>query len=371
MHLLNSFSAAYTAGYPGVTDRQHEALGSSSAASMGLAAVPAAAMLAGASSSSRDAAGGAKRDSSKPPAAVASSSQQDEPCTAGATQNDELRSGGHAAEPSADNERPSTSGRIEPDLARRSPPMPTHETVRSGLHAFTFLATVTPFPLSFATLFCLQEVKPAVVDPFDAVFGSREPSPDRGSQRGGPAGPSGASAGASDSDHETEERPPRTGGNALSKGVRRSWLSEGTACLYPVRPATCCPARLSPPACFLPECIVSLPREKDQSIVYCHAEDREDLRIFEVGVSSPTASHAAWSAAASSLQMRSALPEVHRSLAVHPGCFSRSLISNCDVLGSWSCACTPYIQVCRSARKPLTPLLYESQSLRLELPATL
>lgn len=32
--------------------------------------------------------------------------------------------------------------------------------------------------------------------------------------------------------------------------------------------------------------------------------------MFEEGVSSPTASHAAWAAAASSLQMRNALPEV-------------------------------------------------------------
>ncbi len=40
------------------------------------------------------------------------------------------------------------------------------------------------------------------------------------------------------------------------------------------------------------------------------AEDREDLRMFEEGVSSPTPMHTAWSAAASSLQMRHALPEV-------------------------------------------------------------
>ena len=39
-------------------------------------------------------------------------------------------------------------------------------------------------------------------------------------------------------------------------------------------------------------------------------EDREDLKIFEEGVSHPKANHAAWTAAASSLQMRSALPEV-------------------------------------------------------------
>jgi hypothetical protein len=39
------------------------------------------------------------------------------------------------------------------------------------------------------------------------------------------------------------------------------------------------------------------------------AEDREDLRMFEQGVSAPTASHAAWAAAATSLQMRNALPQ--------------------------------------------------------------
>ena len=41
-----------------------------------------------------------------------------------------------------------------------------------------------------------------------------------------------------------------------------------------------------------------------------HAEDREDLKVFEEGISQPKASHAAWTAAASSLQMRNALPEV-------------------------------------------------------------
>lgn len=47
-----------------------------------------------------------------------------------------------------------------------------------------------------------------------------------------------------------------------------------------------------------------------------HAEDREDLRMFEEGVSSPTPLHAAWSAAASSLQMRHALPEVTHPLSI-------------------------------------------------------
>ena len=43
--------------------------------------------------------------------------------------------------------------------------------------------------------------------------------------------------------------------------------------------------------------------------------------MFEEGVSHPQASHAAWSAAASSLQMRSALPEVR---PLHPQtCFPR------------------------------------------------
>ena len=41
--------------------------------------------------------------------------------------------------------------------------------------------------------------------------------------------------------------------------------------------------------------------------------------MFEEGVSSPTASHAAWAAAASSLQMRAALPqEVHPPCVCHP-----------------------------------------------------
>lgn len=52
--------------------------------------------------------------------------------------------------------------------------------------------------------------------------------------------------------------------------------------------------------------------------------------MFEEGVSSPTASHAAWSAAASSLQMRHALPEVAVSLsrdttALLNGCLRLSL----------------------------------------------
>lgn len=45
-----------------------------------------------------------------------------------------------------------------------------------------------------------------------------------------------------------------------------------------------------------------------------HAEDREDLKVFEEGISQPKASHAAWSAAASSLQMRNALPEVRPAM---------------------------------------------------------
>ena len=45
------------------------------------------------------------------------------------------------------------------------------------------------------------------------------------------------------------------------------------------------------------------------------AEDREDLRMFEEGVSSPTPIHAAWRTAASSLQMRHALPEVTNAYA--------------------------------------------------------
>ncbi len=46
-------------------------------------------------------------------------------------------------------------------------------------------------------------------------------------------------------------------------------------------------------------------------------EDREDLRKLEEGaVASPAASHAAWAAAASSLQLRNALPEV----PLLPGC---------------------------------------------------
>jgi hypothetical protein len=55
--------------------------------------------------------------------------------------------------------------------------------------------------------------------------------------------------------------------------------------------------------------------------VHC-AEDREDLRMFEEGVSSPRASHAAWAAAASSLQMRHALPEVRCYLPPAISCFA-------------------------------------------------
>ncbi|CAL5224103.1 g6734 [Coccomyxa viridis] len=133
-----------------------------------------------------------------------------------------------------------------------------------------------------------------VVDPFDEVFGSRGSSPDRpprqqpnqlphevgSSSRQSPQGPSPHHSGSA-----LQQQPPQAPLEA-----RRSTLTD---------------------------------------------EDREDLKIFEEGVSHPKASHAAWSAAASSLQMRSALPEdgttngdgVHRvEKAVLPGAMSEEAI---------------------------------------------